>query len=248
MLEESTGIPPTVEALRANETGESDPRGVDAIPSGPETTTSTKTMYAMDKLATSAPTWWAARPVCRSGQPTPSSRSPNKFYLAATVGALIIPSSRSEKEQLATTLPVTRTGHARWMGFVNILKTIVGTGTTAVPYGVALCGYASGTAMILLGGCLTAYSLFLLSCCAQKLGGQNTSFSMIARRSFPWASAAIDIIVLVHCGGAAISYIIIAGKPKDAPLQAAPPILSPLTRVIPPGTLTLACRANDVVA
>lgn len=98
-----------------------------------------------------------------------------------------------------------------WYGCINMFKTIVGLALTSVPYAFAKSGYVFGPFLFLFSAFFTAYSLFLLTCCAQKVGQGYISFTVVAQRTYPWLGPVIDILIVATTCGAAITYIILVG-------------------------------------
>jgi len=88
----------------------------------------------------------------------------------------------------------------------------MGTAITSIPYAFALSGYVVGPVLVAVSGIFTAYSLFLLSACAHRVGGSQTSFNALAQHTYPWASIVVDFVVAANCIGSAIGFTIIVGQ------------------------------------
>ena len=104
-----------------------------------------------------------------------------------------------------------RTAHPL-AGYVNLLKTCIGAGILALPYAFSQTGWALGLAILVITGASAAYALFLLSACAHRLGGTDTSYSLAISRTFPWAQSLVDFLILFNGFGSAASYLIVIGE------------------------------------
>lgn len=94
----------------------------------------------------------------------------------------------------------------------NMLNTLIGAGICAMPYSFAAAGIVPGFFLVVICGLTSALGVYLLTRCAARLGGTQTSFFAIASAVWPSARQAIDAAIAIKCFGVAISYLIIAGQ------------------------------------
>lgn len=65
----------------------------------------------------------------------------------------------------------------------NLCNTIIGTGMVALPGAFVYTGWLLGVFLIILCGCTGALGLYLLTRCANKLGGRRQSFFSVALKT-----------------------------------------------------------------
>lgn len=94
----------------------------------------------------------------------------------------------------------------------NLLNTIVGTGMVAIPGALVYTGWLLGVLLIVLCGCTGASGLYLLTRCANKLGGRRQSFFTVALKTIPKGARWFDLAIALKCYGVSISYLIISGQ------------------------------------
>lgn len=121
---------------------------------------------------------------------------------------------------------------SRFSGTVNLLNTILGTGMLAMvrqqreslgrmlnvvctilikPAAVATVGIFPGVFLTIFAGIASGTGLYLLTCCADMVGGRNTSFFGASQLTWPSAAVWFDLAIAIKCFGVATSYIIIVG-------------------------------------
>ncbi|TVY94376.1 Vacuolar amino acid transporter [Lachnellula willkommii] len=104
------------------------------------------------------------------------------------------------------------TGQASWFSSnVNLLNTIVGAGTLAMPLAMSHMGILLGTLVIVWSGMTAAFGLYLQSRCARYLERGSSSFFALSQITYPNAAVVFDAAIAVKCFGVGVSYLIIIG-------------------------------------
>ncbi|KAH6605232.1 hypothetical protein Trco_006939 [Trichoderma cornu-damae] len=94
---------------------------------------------------------------------------------------------------------------------VNLLNTIVGAGTLAMPSVLSHMGIMLGVLLILWSGLTAAFGLYLQSRCARYLDRGTSSFFALSQLTYPNASVIFDAAIAIKCFGVGVSYMIIIG-------------------------------------
>lgn len=94
---------------------------------------------------------------------------------------------------------------------VNLLNTIVGAGTLAMPSVMSHMGIMLGVIMIVWSGITAAFGLYLQSRCARYLERGTASFFALSQITYPNAAVIFDAAIAIKCFGVAVSYMIIIG-------------------------------------
>ncbi|OLN96467.1 Vacuolar amino acid transporter 5 [Colletotrichum chlorophyti] len=94
---------------------------------------------------------------------------------------------------------------------INLLNTIIGAGTLAMPSVLSHMGIMLGTFMIVWSGLTAAFGLYLQSRCARYLDRGTSSFFAISKITYPNAAVVFDAAIAVKCFGVGVSYMIIIG-------------------------------------
>lgn len=94
----------------------------------------------------------------------------------------------------------------------NLANTIIGTGMVALPGAFVYTGWLLGLALVCFCGFTGASGLYLLTRCANKLGGRRQSFFSVAMRTIPKGARWFDLAIALKCYGVSISYLIISGQ------------------------------------
>lgn len=94
---------------------------------------------------------------------------------------------------------------------VNLLNTIVGAGTLAMPSVLSHMGIFLGTLMVLWSGFTAAFGLYLQGRCARYLERGGSSFFAISKLTYPNAAVFFDAAIAIKCFGVGVSYLIIIG-------------------------------------
>ncbi|UKZ56695.1 hypothetical protein TrVGV298_010536 [Trichoderma virens] len=94
---------------------------------------------------------------------------------------------------------------------VNLLNTIVGAGTLAMPSVLSHMGIMLGTLLIIWSGFTSAFGLYLQSRCARYLDRGTSSFFALSQLTYPNASVIFDAAIAIKCFGVGVSYMIIIG-------------------------------------
>jgi len=103
-------------------------------------------------------------------------------------------------------------GQASWISSnVNLVNTIVGAGTLAMPLAMSHMGIVLGTLVILWSGTTAAFGLYLQSRCARYLERGTASFFALSQITYPNAAVLFDAAIAIKCFGVGVSYLIIIG-------------------------------------
>ncbi|KAK5991229.1 Vacuolar amino acid transporter 6 [Cladobotryum mycophilum] len=94
---------------------------------------------------------------------------------------------------------------------VNLLNTIVGAGTLAMPSVLSHMGIMLGVVLIIWSGMMSAFGLYLQTRCARYLDRGTSSFFALSQLTYPNAAVIFDLAIAVKCFGVGVSYMIIVG-------------------------------------
>ncbi|KAG5999461.1 hypothetical protein E4U54_001836 [Claviceps lovelessii] len=94
---------------------------------------------------------------------------------------------------------------------VNLLNTIVGAGTLAMPSVLSHMGIMLGVLLVMWSGLTAAFGLYLQSKCARYLDRGTASFFALSQITYSQASVIFDAAIAIKCFGVAVSYMIIIG-------------------------------------
>ncbi|KAI9904195.1 hypothetical protein N3K66_000724 [Trichothecium roseum] len=94
---------------------------------------------------------------------------------------------------------------------VNLLNTIIGAGTLAMPSVFAHTGIMLGIILIVWSGLTSAFGLYLQTRCARYLDRGSSSFFALSLITYPNASVFFDLAIAIKCFGVGVSYMIIIG-------------------------------------
>ncbi|KAI8723842.1 Aa-trans domain-containing protein [Fusarium sp. LHS14.1] len=94
---------------------------------------------------------------------------------------------------------------------VNLLNTIVGAGTLAMPSVMSHMGIMLGVFLIIWSGITAAFGLYLQSRCARYLERGTASFFALSQITYPNAAVIFDAAIAIKCFGVGVSYMIIIG-------------------------------------
>ncbi|KAH8879360.1 hypothetical protein GQ53DRAFT_756090 [Thozetella sp. PMI_491] len=94
---------------------------------------------------------------------------------------------------------------------VNLLNTIVGAGTLAMPLAMSHFGIMLGVILILWCGLTSAFGLYLQARCARYLDRGSSSFFALSQITYPNAAVVFDAAIAIKCFGVGVSYLIIIG-------------------------------------
>ncbi|RAL68628.1 hypothetical protein DID88_007341 [Monilinia fructigena] len=123
-------------------------------------------------------------------------------------------SSRGSRRKSSRTIKELNSPHgqASWISSnVNLLNTIVGAGTLAMPLAMSHMGILLGTFVILWSGLMAAFGLYLQSRCARYLDRGTASFFALSQITYPNAAVIFDAAIAIKCFGVGVSYLIIIG-------------------------------------
>ncbi|CAN8100517.1 unnamed protein product [Discula destructiva] len=94
---------------------------------------------------------------------------------------------------------------------INLLNTIVGAGTLAMPHAMSQMGMLLGIIVIVWSGLTSAFGLYLQTRCARYLDRGTSSFFALSQLTYPNAAVIFDAAIAVKCFGVGVSYLIIIG-------------------------------------
>ncbi|TGJ85549.1 hypothetical protein E0Z10_g3181 [Xylaria hypoxylon] len=93
----------------------------------------------------------------------------------------------------------------------NLLNTILGAGTLAMPSALSHFGMVFGVIVIIWSGFTSAFGLYLQSRCARYLDRGSSSFFALSQMTYPNAAVIFDAAIAIKCFGVGVSYMIIIG-------------------------------------
>ena len=94
----------------------------------------------------------------------------------------------------------------------NLVKTIVGAGTLAIPYSFKSDGVLVGVILTLLAAVTSGLGLFVLSKCSKALiNPRNSSFFTLCMLTYPTLAPIFDLAMIVQCFGVGLSYLVLIG-------------------------------------
>ncbi|EJS43268.1 avt7p [Saccharomyces arboricola H-6] len=94
----------------------------------------------------------------------------------------------------------------------NLVKTIVGAGTLAIPYSFKSDGVLVGILLTLLAAITSGLGLFVLSKCSKTLiNPRNSSFFTLCMLTYPNLAPIFDLAMIVQCFGVGLSYLVLIG-------------------------------------
>jgi len=94
---------------------------------------------------------------------------------------------------------------------INLLNTIIGAGTLAMPSAMSHFGVMLGVILILWCGLTSAFGLYLQSRCARYIDRGSSSFFALSQLTYPNAAVLFDAAIAIKCFGVGVSYMIIIG-------------------------------------
>lgn len=94
---------------------------------------------------------------------------------------------------------------------INLVNTIIGAGTLAMPLAMSHMGILLGTFVILWSGLTAAFGLYLQTRCANYLERGTSSFFALSQITYPNAAVIFDAAIAIKCFGVSVSYLIIIG-------------------------------------
>ncbi|KAK0387738.1 hypothetical protein NLU13_3983 [Sarocladium strictum] len=94
---------------------------------------------------------------------------------------------------------------------VNLVNTIIGAGTLAMPSVLSHMGIMLGVILIIWSGMTAAFGLYLQTKCARYLERGTSSFFALSQITYPSAAVIFDMAIAIKCFGVGVSYMIIIG-------------------------------------
>lgn len=115
-------------------------------------------------------------------------------------------------QQRRTRSPKVGGGQASMMSSnINLLNTIIGAGTLAMPSAMSHFGVTLGVVLIVWCGLTSAFGLYLQSRCARYIDRGSSSFFALSQITYPNAAVMFDAAIAIKCFGVGVSYMIIIG-------------------------------------
>ncbi|KAL2157854.1 hypothetical protein VTH06DRAFT_4907 [Thermothelomyces fergusii] len=103
-------------------------------------------------------------------------------------------------------------GHASMLSSnINLVNTILGAGTLAMPAAMSHFGVTLGVLLIVWCGLTSAFGLYLQARCARYLDRGTSSFFALSQITYPNAAVVFDAAIAIKCFGVGVSYMIIIG-------------------------------------
>ncbi|KAM7219507.1 Transmembrane amino acid transporter domain containing protein [Rhypophila decipiens] len=102
---------------------------------------------------------------------------------------------------------------------INLINTIIGAGTLAMPFAMSHFGIVLGVVLILWCGFTSAFGLYLQSRCARYMERGTSSFFGLSQLTLPNLAVIFDAAIAIKCFGVGVSYMTIIGDlmPAVAP-------------------------------
>ncbi|KAJ2317402.1 hypothetical protein IWW52_003148 [Coemansia sp. RSA 2704] len=94
---------------------------------------------------------------------------------------------------------------------INLANTILGSGMLSMANAMAALGLIFGSLVILFSACASGMGLYMLSRCARRTSGRDSSFFAVSKLTYPRAAVLFDAAIAIKCFGVSISYLIIFG-------------------------------------
>lgn len=94
---------------------------------------------------------------------------------------------------------------------INLVNTIIGAGTLAMPLAMSKFGVTLGVILIIWCGLTSAFGLYLQSRCSRYLDRGSSSFFALSQITYPNAAVVFDAAIAIKCFGVGVSYMIIIG-------------------------------------
>lgn len=103
-------------------------------------------------------------------------------------------------------------GQASWLSSnVNLVNTIIGAGTLAMPLALSHMGILLGTFFIIWSALTAGFGLYLQARCSRYLDRGSASFFALSQITYPNAAVIFDAAIAIKCFGVGVSYLIIIG-------------------------------------
>jgi amino acid permease len=90
--------------------------------------------------------------------------------------------------------------------FINLLKTIIGSGILTLPLAVQRFGLIPGVTLMFIAAGTATFGLHILNVTAMQLG-RKSSFSGICGITYPKAAFAFEMAIAIKCIGTSIAYL-----------------------------------------
>ncbi|KAL2022949.1 hypothetical protein VTK56DRAFT_4164 [Thermocarpiscus australiensis] len=134
-------------------------------------------------------------------------------YSTVTAGSASLGApSGNMAQHRRTRSPKVGHGHASMLSSnINLLNTIIGAGTLAMPSAMSHFGVMLGVLLIIWCGFTSAFGLYLQARCARYLDRGTSSFFALSQITYPNAAVVFDAAIAIKCFGVGVSYMIIIG-------------------------------------
>lgn len=94
---------------------------------------------------------------------------------------------------------------------INLVNTIIGAGTLAMPYAYRANGILLGTLIILASGIASGTGLYMQALSSKFVPRGHASFFSLAKITYPGLAVIFDMAIAIKCFGVGVSYLIIFG-------------------------------------
>lgn len=94
---------------------------------------------------------------------------------------------------------------------INLVNTIIGAGTLAMPLAMSHFGVMLGVILIVWCGLTSAFGLYLQGRCSRYIDRGSSSFFALSQMTYPNAAVVFDAAIAIKCFGVGVSYMIIIG-------------------------------------
>ncbi|KAJ2815453.1 hypothetical protein FBU31_006927, partial [Coemansia sp. 'formosensis'] len=84
---------------------------------------------------------------------------------------------------------------------INLANTILGSGMLSMPNAMAALGLGLGSLVIVFSACASGMGLYLLSRCARRTPGRDSSFFSVSKLTYPKAAVFFDAAIAIKCFG-----------------------------------------------
>ncbi len=94
--------------------------------------------------------------------------------------------------------------------FINLIKTIIGSGILGLPFAVQQFGLIPGISLMFIAAATATFGLHIINVAAMQLG-RKSSFSGICSITYPKAAFAFELAIALKCIGTSIAYLSAVG-------------------------------------
>lgn len=121
-------------------------------------------------------------------------------------GKITTPKQTHDNVELGSPITVEPEVAPFMTSFINLLKTIIGSGILGLPIAIQNFGLIPGVTLMLLAAGTATFGLHILNVAAMQLG-RKASFSGICSLTYPKAAFAFELAIAAKCTGTSIAYL-----------------------------------------